>query len=95
MTKRDLILKLQNVLQIYTYKDITHAVNIIFDSMVHALKQGERIEIRGFGSIMVRERGARLGRNPKSGGEVKLEKRKAPFFKAGKDLRIKVDYKFN
>jgi integration host factor subunit beta len=57
------------------------------------LKRGERIEIRGFGSIIVRERKARLGRNPKSGDEVKLEKRKVPFFKAGKELRLKVDHR--
>lgn len=93
MTKRDLILKLQEVLKVYAYKDITYIVNIIFDSMVDALRRGERIEIRGFGSIIVRERRARLGRNPKSGDEVKLEKRKTPFFKAGKELRLKVDRK--
>lgn len=93
MTKRDLILKLQAVLKVYTYKDVAYAVNIIFDSMADALKSGERIEIRGFGNITVRERKARLGRNPKSGAEVKLEKRKTPFFKAGKELRLKVDHK--
>lgn len=93
MTKKDLIIKLQEALQVYAHKDVTYAVNIIFDSMVDALKRGERIEIRGFGNITVRERKARLGRNPKSGAEVKLEKRKIPFFKTGKELRLKVDNK--
>ena len=93
MTKKDLIIKLQEVLKVYSHKDAALAVNIIFDSMVDALKRGERIEIRGFGNITVRERKARLGRNPKSGTEVKLERRKTPFFKTGKDLRLKVDNK--
>jgi len=61
--------------------------------MVDALKRGERIEIRGFGNMTVRERKSRIGRNPKSGAEVTLENRKAPFFKTGKELRLKVDKK--
>ena len=93
MTKKDLIIKLQETLKVYTRKDVDYAVNIIFDSMIEALKRGERIEIRGFGNITVRERKDRLGRNPKSGAEVKLEKRKIPFFKTGKELRLKVDNK--
>jgi integration host factor beta subunit len=93
MTKKDLIIKLHEALKIYAHKDVAYAVNIIFDSMVDALKRDERIEIRGFGNITVRERKARLGRNPKSGAEVKLEKRKTPFFKTGKELRLKVDNK--
>ncbi len=93
MTKKDLIIKLQYILKVYSQKDVAYAVNIIFDSMVDALKRGERIEIRGFGNMTVRERKSRMGRNPKSGAEVKLEKRKAPFFKTGKELRLKVDKK--
>lgn len=93
MTKKDLIVKLQETLKVYTHKDLAYAVNIIFDSMVHALKRGERIEIRGFGNLTIRERKARLGRNPKSGAEVKLENRKIPFFKTGKELKLKVNNK--
>jgi len=47
--------------------------------MINAIKRGERIELRGFGSFVVRERKPRMGRNPKSGAEVKLEERKVPF----------------
>ena len=93
MTKKDLIIKLQEALKVYSHKDAALAVNIIFDSMVDALKRGERIEVRGFGNMTVRERKSRIGRNPKSGAEVKLEKRKTPFFKTGKELRLKVDNK--
>jgi len=93
MTKNDLIKKLQEELKSYSLQDVTHAVNIIFDSMINAIKRGERIELRGFGSFVVRERKPRLGRNPKSGAKVKLEKRKVPFFKTGKELRLMVDNK--
>lgn len=93
MTKNDLIKEVQKNLKAYSYKDITYAVNIIFDSMIKAIKHGERIEIRGFGNFTIRERKPRLGRNPKSGAEVKLEKRKVPFFKTGKELREMVNKK--
>ncbi len=93
MTKNDLIKKVQENLKAYSYKDVTYAVNIIFDSMIKAIKHGERIEIRGFGNFTIRERKPRLGRNPKSGAEVKLEKRKVPFFKTGKELREMVNKK--
>ena len=93
MTKNDLIKKLQEELKTYSLKDVTYAVDIIFDSMTDAIKRGERIELRGFGSFVVRERKPRLGRNPKSGAEVKLAERKVPFFKTGKELRLMVDNK--
>jgi integration host factor beta subunit len=94
MTKSDLINKVQKKFKIYLNKDITYAVNIIFASMAETMKNGERIEIRGFGNFTIRERKPRIARNPKSGNQVKLEKRKTPFFKTGKELRKKVDYKY-
>ena len=93
MTKNDLIKKLQEELKSYPLQDVTYAVNIIFDSMIDAIKRGERIELRGFGSFVVRERKPRMGRNPKSGAAVKLAERKVPFFKTGKELRLMVDNK--
>ena len=93
MTKNDLIKKLQEQLETYSLKDVTFVVNIIFDSMIDAIKRGERIELRGFGSFVVRERKPRMGRNPKSGAQVKLAERKVPFFKTGKELRLMVNNK--
>lgn len=93
MTKNDLIKKLQEELKTYSLKDVTYVVNIIFDSMIDAIKRGERIELRGFGSFEVRERKPRMGRNPKSGAQVKLNERKVPFFKTGKELRLMVNNK--
>ena len=93
MTKNDLIKKLQEELKTYSLKDVAYVADIIFDSMTDAIKRGERIELRGFGSFEVRERKPRMGRNPKSGAEVKLQERKVPFFKTGKELRIMVNNK--
>ncbi|NLN38897.1 MAG: integration host factor subunit beta [Smithella sp.] len=93
MTKSELIKKVQAQFPIFEQADITLVVKTIFDSMGQALKRGEKIEIRGFGTFTARERKARVGRNPKSGAAVDLPDRKAPFFKAAKALRIKVDQK--
>jgi integration host factor beta subunit len=93
MTKKDLINKVQETLAVYSHKDVAYSINIIFESMADALKRGDRIEIRGFGNLTIRERKSRLGRNPKSGAGVKLARRKVPFFKTGKELREMVNRK--
>jgi len=72
-------------------KDTEIVVNTIFDAMTEALKGGERIEIRGFGSFQVKVREAREGRNPKTGEEVHIPAKRTPFFKVGKDLRERVN----
>jgi integration host factor subunit beta len=66
-------------------------VNVVFDAMAAALVNNERIEIRGFGSFEVREYSGYTGRNPKTGEKIPVEGKRLPFFKAGKDLRDKVD----
>lgn len=93
MTKNDLIKNLSEQFKSYSLKDINFVVNIIFDSMMDALKRGERIELRGFGSFEIRQREPRMARNPKSGAAVKLGERKVPFFKTGKELKSMVNQK--
>jgi integration host factor subunit beta len=93
MTKNELIKKTQEKFKTYSQKDIALAVQTILDSMAGALKRNERIEVRGFGIFVMRKRKPRIGRNPKSGAAVPLGDRKVPFFKTGKDLRLKVDQK--
>ena len=66
-------------------------VDTIFDSMVNALKQGDGIEIRGFGSFTVREYKGYEGRNPRTGEAVKVQQKRLPFFKVGKELRERVN----
>lgn len=91
MNKSDLIESLTQRLSNLPAKDIEIIVNTIFDSMTTALAQGNRIEIRGFGSFEVRVRQPRLGRNPKTGDSVDVGLRKVPFFKVGKELRERVN----
>ena len=66
-------------------------VNCVFDSMIDALKRGEGIEIRGFGSFTVREYKGYEGRNPRTGEAVKVQQKRLPFFKVGKELRERVN----
>ena len=87
MTKKELIKKVHEEMKVYPAKDISYAVQLIFDSMTGALKRNERIEIRGFGNITVRTRKPIMGRNPKTASLVHVPGRKVPFFKGGKELK--------
>jgi integration host factor subunit beta len=93
MTKRDLIDEVNKRFPHLSRRDSEVIINAIFDSMVDALAQGDRIEIRGFGSFVVKHRRARQGRNPKSGVLVSVAAKRVPFFKVGKELRLRVDGK--
>ena len=76
-----------------TRKSAEDVVELIFDSMTHALKTGDRIEIRGFGSFVVKDYEAYKGRNPRTGASIQVKPKKLPFFKVGKELRELVDSK--
>ena len=91
MTKSELIEKVFEVVGTISKKDTQYVVNTIFDGMVEALKRDDKIEIRGFGSFRVKERGARVGRNPRSGDKVMIETKKRPFFRPGKELRKRIN----
>ncbi len=91
MTKSELINSVAERLPYLTRKDAEIIVNTIFDSMVDALVGGDRIEIRGFGSFKVKNRGNREGRNPKTGDAVHIPAKKMPFFKIGKELYERIN----
>ncbi len=91
MTKSELVEKLVEANATLSRKESEMVVNLIFDSMCEALKKGEKVEIRGFGSFTIREREAREARNPKSGDVVKIPSKRTPFFKTGKELRERVN----
>lgn len=74
-----------------TKKRAEDVVNLIFDSMFGAMVRGERIEIRGLGSFVVKSYGAYTGRNPRTGDSIQVRPKKLPFFKVGKELKEKVD----
>jgi integration host factor subunit beta len=91
MTKREIIEELLARKATFTHRESETIVNAMFDAMATSLMRGERIEVRGFGSFAVKERRARQGRNPKTGAQVKVDAKKIPFFRAGKELRIEVN----
>jgi integration host factor subunit beta len=91
MTKRDLIDEIVRIFPAYSRRDAEVIVNAVFESMTEALCTGERIEIRGFGSFVVKQRRAREGRNPKTGELVAVAAKRVPFFKVGKELKQRVD----
>ncbi|MBI5937167.1 MAG: integration host factor subunit beta [Betaproteobacteria bacterium] len=93
MTKSELISRLADRHPHLVATDAELAVKAIIDAMVESLVAGERIEIRGFGSFSLNYRPPRLGRNPKTGEKVQVEGKYVPHFKAGKELRDRVDYK--
>ena len=74
-----------------TWKNAESVVNTIFDAMVEALKTGDRIELRGFGSFVVKNYRSYNGRNPRTGEKIQVKPKKLPFFKVGKGLRLRVD----
>jgi len=93
MTKSDLIERVAIKVPHVSKKDTETVVNTIFDCMTEALRKGDRIEIRGFGSFQVKVREAREGRNPKTGEEVKIPAKRTPFFKVGKELKERIEAK--
>jgi integration host factor subunit beta len=86
MTKADLIEDVARAVEM-SRKDSEVIVETIFESIVKSLRNGDKIEIRGFGSFRTRQRDARVGRNPKTGARVDVPAKKIPYFKPSKDLK--------
>jgi integration host factor subunit beta len=86
MTKANLV---EEVLRLgdLTRRDGEVIVDTIFESVIGALKSGDKIEIRGFGSFRIRQRNPRVGRNPKTGAKVEVPAKRVPYFKPSKELR--------
>ena len=77
--------------ELLTQRDAEATVKMIFHMFADAMKTGGRIEIRGFGSFVMREYGTYTGRNPKTGEEVEIKTKRLPFFKVGKELRERIN----
>ncbi|HEX9734418.1 MAG TPA: HU family DNA-binding protein [Thermoanaerobaculia bacterium] len=86
MTKAELVDEVAGMTQL-SKKHAEIVVNTVFESIVDSLRSGEKIELRGFGSFRIRSRGARVGRNPKTGARVEVPAKLIPYFKPGKDLK--------
>lgn len=90
MNKSELIQKIAQRVNL-TRKKAEEVVNLIFDSMSQALIRGDRVEIRGLGSFMVKSYEAYQGRNPRTGEAIRVKPKKLPFFKVGKELKKRVN----
>jgi len=91
MTKSELIAELANANPHLRGADIELIVATIFEEITQALTRGERVELRGFGAFTIKRRNARTGRNPRTGEAVPVDEKAIPFFKAGKELRERVN----
>lgn len=91
MTKSELIALMATRSTSLKVADIEHIVEVVLDTMTDALVEGRRIELRGFGSFAVKERGARSARNPRTGEQVSVPARRSLGFKAGKLLRDRLN----
>jgi integration host factor subunit beta len=91
MIKSELVQKIAEKNGDLYHRDVERIVNKILDEIVNALKEGERVELRGFGAFSVKARAARTGRNPRTGGAVEVTPKRVPFFKTGKELRARLN----
>ena len=93
MTKSELILHLVEKTPHLYHRDVERIVSAIFDEISAALARGDRVELRGFGAFSVKNRPARIGRNPRTGEKVAVAEKFVPFFKTGKEMREKLNGK--
>ena len=93
MTKSELILHLTQTRPTMKLREAEAIVNAVFESMIEAMQRGERIEIRGFGSFVVKEYKPYEGRNPKTGEKIQVHSKRSPTFKVGKELQERVNAK--
>jgi integration host factor subunit beta len=91
MTKSELIARLAEANPHLYQRDVERIVTTIFEEITTALASGDRVELRGFGAFSVKRRGARVGRNPRTGEAVQVSAKYIPYFKTGKQLRDKLN----
>ncbi len=87
MTKSELIARLAEANPHLYHRDVERIVTTIFEEITTSLAEGDRVELRGFGAFSVKERGPRVGRNPRTGDSVSVPAKYIPYFKTGKQLR--------
>ncbi|MDG1472121.1 integration host factor subunit beta [Pseudosulfitobacter sp. SM2401] len=93
MIRSELIQKIADENPHLYQRDVERIVNTIFDEVTAAMARGDRVELRGFGAFSVKQRDARVGRNPRTGETVSVEEKHVPFFKTGKLLRDRLNGK--
>ncbi len=94
MIKSELVAKIAERNPHLYQRDVEHVVNAVLEEVVSALSRGDRVELRGFGAFSVKNRPARIGRNPRTGEQVPVPEKFVPFFKTGKEMREKLNGNF-
>ena len=93
MIKSELVQKIADKNPHLYHRDVERIVNRVFDEIITSMKDGHRVELRGFGAFSVKDRQARTGRNPRTGAAVDVTEKRVPFFKTGKELRQRLNTK--
>ncbi len=91
MTKSELIARLAAANPHLYHRDVERIVSTVFEEIASALARGDRVELRGFGAFSIKQRDARLGRNPRTGESVNVTAKYIPYFKTGKELRERLN----
>lgn len=91
MTKSELIARLAAANPHLYHRDVERIVSTVFEEIASALARGDRVELRGFGAFSIKQRDARLGRNPRTGRSVNVTAKYIPYFKTGKELRERLN----
>ena len=91
MIKSELVQKIADKNPHLYHRDIERIVNAILDEVINAMKDGNRVELRGFGAFSVKSRNSLMGRNPRTGTSVEVIAKRVPFFKTGKELRERLN----
>ena len=91
MIKSELVQKIADGNTHLYHRDVERIVNKVLDEIIRAMRDGERVELRGFGAFSVKARNARTGRNPRTGAHVSVEQKSVPFFKTGKEMRERLN----
>jgi integration host factor subunit beta len=91
MIKSELVLKIAEHNPHLYQRDVENIVNAIFNEITTALSNGDRVELRGFGAFSVKKREARVGRNPRTGEQVEVAEKVVPYFKTGKEMRVRLN----
>lgn len=91
MTKSELIQRLAEINPHLYLRDVEKIVDTVFEEITDALARGDRVELRGFGAFSIKNREARIGRNPRTGESVQVPAKRLPFFKTGKGLRERLN----
>lgn len=91
MIKSELIQKIAQSNPHLYHRDVERIINTVLNEVIKALSDGDRVELRGFGAFSVKEREARVGRNPRTGSAVAVSAKRVPFFKTGKELRERLN----